>query len=87
MQQTPIEESRRTAALALWRYAHDYLKAAQTLWENDRITCNESQALYHLTAQGIEFALKSYLRARGVTPDELSARIGHSLFDALQEAT
>jgi hypothetical protein len=86
MEQTPVEESRRTAALALWRYAHDYLKAAQALWENDRITCNESQALYHLAAQGIEFALKSYLRARGVTSGELSARIGHSLFDALQEA-
>ena len=79
-------ESRRTAALALWRYGHDYLKAAQTLAENDRVTCNESQAPYHLAAQGIEFALKSYLRAKGMTPGELSARIGHSLVDALQEA-
>ena len=80
------EESRRTAALALWRYGHDYLKAAQALAEKDRVACNESQALYHLAAQGIEFALKSYLRAKGVTPDELSTRIGHSLVDALQEA-
>ena len=80
------EESRRTAALALWRYGHDYLKAAQTLAEKDRVTCNESQALYHLAAQGIEFALKSYLRAKGVTTEELNTRIGHSLVDALQEA-
>jgi len=85
MQETE-EESRRTAALALWRYGHDYLKAAQNLAEKDRVACNESQAPYHLAAQGIEFALKSYLRAKGVTPDELSARIGHSLVDALQEA-
>jgi hypothetical protein len=81
-----IAESRRTAALALWRYSHDYLKAAQTLCETNSITCNESQALYHLAAQGIEFALKSFLRARGVTPEDLSGRIGHSLLEALREA-
>ncbi|TMH30632.1 MAG: hypothetical protein E6H66_17830 [Betaproteobacteria bacterium] len=87
MHETHVDdESRRTAALALWRYGHDYLKAARTLCENDHIACNESQALYHLAAQGIEFALKSHLRAKGVTPGDLSARIGHSLLDALQEA-
>jgi hypothetical protein len=87
MQETQANvESRRTAALALWRYSHDYLKAAQTLCETDSVTCNESQATYHLAAQGIEFALKSFLRARGVTPEDLSVRIRHSLFDALQEA-
>lgn len=61
------DESKHTAALALWRYSQDYLQAAQTLCEHDRIACNESQALYHPAAQGIEFALKSYLRAKGVT--------------------
>jgi hypothetical protein len=87
MHETRIDvESRRTAALALWRYGHDYLKSAQALGEVNSVACNESQALYHLAAQGIEFALKSYLRARGVTPEELSSRIGHSLLDALQEA-
>ncbi len=80
------EESRRTAALALWRYGHDYLKAAQSLCETNHIAVHESQALYHVTAQGIEFALKSYLRARGVSAEDLSARMGHSLLDALQEA-
>lgn len=79
-------ESRRTAALALWRYGNDYLKAAQSLCGDMRITSNESQAQYHLAAQGIEFALKSFLRAKGVTPGDLSARIGHSLLDALEEA-
>jgi hypothetical protein len=87
MKQTLIhDESRRTAALALWRYGRDYLKAAETLYENDRIACNESQVLYHLTAQGIEFGLKSYLRTKGVSPGDLSARFGHSLLEALQEA-
>jgi len=79
-------ESRRTTALALWRYGHDYLKAVQTLAEADHVTCDESQALYHLGAQGIEFALKSCLRSQGVPPEDLSGRIGHSLLDALQEA-
>ena len=64
---------------------NDYLKAAQGLCDDMRITCNESQVHYHLAAQGIEFALKSFLRAKGVTPSDLSARIGHSLLDALQE--
>src|SRR5438105_15138832 len=87
MKQTHIDdESRRTAALALWRYGNDYLKAAQGLCDDMRITCNESQVHYHLVAQGIEFALKSFLRPKGVTPSDLSARIGHSLLDALQEA-
>jgi hypothetical protein len=80
------DEARRTASLALWRYGHDYLKAAQALCENNRVTLNESQALYHLAAQGVEFALKSFLRASGVTPVDLSARLGHSLVDTLQEA-
>lgn len=87
MQQFHVDdESRRTTALALWRYSRDYLKAAETLCEYDRIACNESQVLYHLAAQGIEFGLKSYLRTRGVTPADLSARLGHSLLEALQEA-
>ena len=70
--------------LALWRY-NDYLKAAQGLCDICE-SRNESQVHYHLAAQGIEFALKSFLRAKGVTPSDLSARIGHSLLDALQEA-
>ena len=39
------DEPRRTAALALWRYGHDYLKAAQTLCESDRVTCDEGRGL------------------------------------------
>ena len=44
MATTQLDESRRTAALALWRYGHDYLKAAQTLCESHSIACTESQA-------------------------------------------
>jgi hypothetical protein len=81
-----LSEQKRTTGLALWRYSHDYLKAAQSLCDADRVTCHESQALYHLSAQGIEFALKAYLRINGVPVDELESRIGHSLDAAFDGA-
>jgi hypothetical protein len=59
-------ESKHTAALALWRYSHDFVKAAQTPCEHDRIACNESQALYHPAAQGIES--ESTSRTMGTRP-------------------
>ena len=81
-----VSEQKRTIGLALWRYSHDYLKAAQSLCDTDRVSCQESQALYHLSAQGIEFALKAYLRIKGMSTDEIRSRIGHSLTGALDEA-
>lgn len=76
-------EARRTSPLAFWRYAHDYLRVARTLCRQHRIPCAEAQVAYHAAAQGVEFALKAFLRARGVSHDELNARIGHSLAKAL----
>ena len=63
-----VDERQRTTALALWRYAHDYLRVARALCEQHKIRSAESQAVYHLAAQGLEFALKSFLRAKGVSP-------------------
>ena len=77
------DEARRTSPLAFWRYAHDYLRAAHTLGRQHRIPCAESQVGYYAAAQGIEFALKAYLRAHGATVAELRADIGHSLGKAL----
>jgi hypothetical protein len=76
-------EARRLSPLAFWRYGHDYLRAARTLCRQHRIPCTDAQVAYHAAAQGIEFALKAFLRARGVAHDELSAGIGHSLATAL----
>ena len=53
------DEAQRTAALAFWRYAHDYLRIAQTLCKQHRIACIESQVPYHIAAQGLEFAMKA----------------------------
>jgi hypothetical protein len=77
------DETRRTSPLALWRYAHDYLRVARNLSRQHRIASIESQAAHHVAAQGIEFALKAFLTARGAGIAELRAEIGRSLASAL----
>jgi hypothetical protein len=78
-----IDESRRTSPLALWRYAHDYLRTARTLSRQHRIACAESQAVHHVAAQGIEFALLAFLTARGTPLPVVRRDVGHSLCKAL----
>lgn len=77
------QEARRTSPLAFWRYGHDYLRAARTLCRQHRIPCAEAQVAYHAAAQGMEFALKAFLRARGAAADDLRTEVGHSLSKAL----
>ncbi len=77
-------EDRRTSPLALWRYSHDYFDVVQQLCGRVRVACAESQVPYHVAAQGIEFALKSFLRARGATMSDLNLELGHSLQRALE---
>ena len=77
------DEAKRTAPLAFWRYAHDYLRAASGLCHGNRTLCIESQVPYHLVAQGLEFALYAYLRAKGMTALELRTGVGHSLAKAM----
>ena len=77
------EEAKRTAPLAFWRYAHDYLRAARNLCHDNLTLCTESQVPYHMVAQGLEFALHAYLRAQGVNTADLRAKLGHSLVKAM----
>jgi hypothetical protein len=86
MTSTDYDELKRTSPLALWRYAHDYLRAAQSLCRQHRVACMESQVPNHLAAQGLEFALKAHLRAKGATMARLHTEIGHSLVRALVQA-
>src|SRR5512147_2181739 len=79
----PHHDAKRTSPLALWRYAHDYLRAAQTLGRQNRIACRESQAPYHVASEGLVFAIKAFLRTRGATMTELDRIIGCSLTEAL----
>ena len=60
------DDERRTTALAYWRYAHEYLRAARGLRARHHLTCAEMQPLYHLAAQAIEFGFKAFLRASGM---------------------
>jgi hypothetical protein len=83
---TVADEIQRTSPLALWRYAHEYLCVARNLCDQVRIKSIESQAPYHVAAQGIEFALKAYLRARGASMTELQREVGHSLSHALDRS-
>jgi hypothetical protein len=76
-------EAKRTSPLALWRYAHDYLRAAQALARQNRIACHESQAPYLVACEGLVFAIKAFLRTRGATMTELDRIIGCSLTEAL----
>jgi hypothetical protein len=77
------DEAKRTAPLAFWRYAHDYLRSASGLCHGNRTLCVESQVPYHMVAQGLEFALHAYLGASGMTNAELRTRLGHSLGKAM----
>ncbi len=83
MLSSTFDESRRTSPLALWRYAHDYLRAARSLSRQHRIACSESQAAHHVAAQGIEFALLAFLTARGASLEEVRRGVGRSLYKAL----
>jgi len=76
-------EAKRTSPLALWRYAHDYLRAAQTLGRQNKIACHESQAPYHVASEGLVFTVKAFLRTRGASMTELDRIIGCSLTEAL----
>ena len=67
------DEAKRTSPLALWRYAHDYLRAAQAhAGRHHRIACRESQAPYHVASdEPASFTVKAYLRTKGATMAEL----------------
>ena len=84
MKANETDERKRTSPLALWRYAHEYLCASRNISQQIRIKCIESQAAYLVAAQGVEFALKAFLRARGESMAALDQDLGHSLCDALE---
>lgn len=79
-------EDRCTSALAYWRYAHEYVRAAQGLRARHHLTCAEMQPLYHLAAQALEFGFKGFLRARGVPAREVLHTHTHALGTSLAAA-
>jgi len=81
---TDEERNSRTTALGLARYARDYLEAAlvvdEHLGKRPRYLRVAPIPAYFLLTHALELTLKAYLRAGGLTVEELSARpLGHDL--------
>lgn len=78
------DQSRLTAAI-LWRHAREYAGAARLV--HSHLKSHEvSLPVYFLLGRAIELALKAYLRAHGVTKDDLRNRFGHRLKVLLKAA-
>ncbi len=71
---SPAED--RTSPLGLWMYADSYLDAAGCVAAHSKHPHREP--IYLLYAHAIEFALKAFLRAKGVSIDEIETH-GHRL--------
>lgn len=81
-----MDEMRRTSPLAYWRYAHDYLRVVRDLSRQHRVAGAEAQALLHLAAQAIDFALIAWVTARGAGVNETGSGGCGALARALQRA-
>ncbi len=85
-----MNEDDRTSAIGLARYARDYFDAA--LAADDKIGHRKGYErvapapVMFLVAQSIELALKAYLRAEGLSVDQL-LMIGHNLVECWRAAT
>ncbi|HLG89658.1 MAG TPA: hypothetical protein VKZ79_20955 [Alphaproteobacteria bacterium] len=66
----------RTSPLGLWMYADSYLDAASCVAAHAKHPHREP--VYLLYAHAVEFALKAFLRAKGVSIDEIETH-GHRL--------
>lgn len=76
--------NRHPAALEIWQYGKAYQQAANQLV---RVAgeLNVTAPIYYLYCHAIELALKGYLRAHGVTLDELKG-LRHRLQPLLKRA-
>jgi hypothetical protein len=73
---TETDRESRTAPMFIWQQAKDFLQAAREIGDGLPAT--------FLGCHGIELALKSHLRARGMKIEELR-RINHSLLRGLNQ--
>jgi hypothetical protein len=68
-----------TPAFLLWTTSLHFLKASRTL-------SGDSLASRYLACHGIELALKSQLRSKGYSLEQLRFAIGHSIVEAMAKA-
>ena len=79
-----MDES-RTTALGVWRFALDYLRAAQILRGARERELDLAIVIFQCACQGLELAFKAYLRAAGFTLARLRG-VGHSLVACMKAA-
>lgn len=78
----PDDEIDRTPPIALFLSGESFLIAAQHLHaDQDRkaLRLRFSMPIYYLYSHAVELALKSYLRACGLSAAKLKRKFGHSL--------
>jgi hypothetical protein len=79
-----MEKWERTSPFGILPYAYEYRAAAQ-LVHNARTKDTPSMPAYSLMGRSLELALKSFLRARGLSVKDLRG-VGHDLAKAFRKA-
>ncbi len=87
-----MRDEQLTSAFGLWRYAEQYLSAALEIQQSagsiaERIAQNISIPAYFLVGHSVELSLKAFLRAKGMSVNELASKgYGHNLESLLRES-
>jgi hypothetical protein len=78
----------RTTAFGTWRFASEYLRAAEAVEAVAKSDMDIPAPRYYLLGHGIELALKAFLLSKGVPLEELRSMklMGHELEKALVRA-
>lgn len=90
--QRGLEEAEidRTPPIALFLSGESFMLAARHLHaglDADELRLRFEMPVYYLYSHAVELALKSYLRARGISAKELKANFGHGLRKLFQGCT
>lgn len=72
-----MEGEDRATSIGLFNYAHSYSVSAIELQDSEVRVTHPDAPVYYLYYHAIELYLKSYLRANGVTVNDLSKKYSH----------
>lgn len=83
-----MNKMKRTTAFGTWRFASEYLRAAEAVEAIAKNDADIAAPRYYLLGHGIELALKAFLLAKDVSIAELRSMklMGHDLEKALIRA-
>ena len=84
------DDEERITPIGLARFAYEYIEAAnvvdETIGAKEAYVRTSCVPAFYLAKHGIELTLKSFLRFKGVSVEELRREFGHDLKRALQKA-